>query len=173
MLAARVRGALAGQGQVVLLAGEPGIGKTRLAEETAGMAAMLAMPCRWGRATDEEGSPPYWPFRQVLRALGEAVLGSAAAEVALVAPEVAGRAPSGGPVGAQERFRLFEAVTAVLVAAAEPDGLLVVLDRGDEALGDRPATLSELSTEDLHLVTSFVDALVTKTRLKALAGGVS
>lgn len=44
--------------------------------------------------------------------------------------------------------------------------------RGDEALGDRLATLSELSPDDLHLVTSFVDALVTKTRLKTLAGGV-
>jgi hypothetical protein len=39
------------------------------------------------------------------------------------------------------------------------------------ALGDRLATVSELSSEDLALVTSFIDALVTKTRLKVLAGG--
>jgi hypothetical protein len=33
------------------------------------------------------------------------------------------------------------------------------------------ATLAELSPDDLTLVTSFIDALVTKTRLKILAGG--
>ena len=40
-------------------------------------------------------------------------------------------------------------------------------------LGERLANLSELSDEDLKLVLSFVDALVTKTRLRALAGGIS
>jgi hypothetical protein len=39
------------------------------------------------------------------------------------------------------------------------------------ALGDRLATVSELSEDDLALVTSFIDALVTKTRLKVLASG--
>jgi transcriptional regulator with XRE-family HTH domain len=41
----------------------------------------------------------------------------------------------------------------------------------DEALGTRLATIAELNPDDLTLVTSFIDALVTKTRLKALAGG--
>jgi DNA-binding CsgD family transcriptional regulator len=79
-----------------------------------------------GRATDEEGSPPYWPFRQILRGLDEAVLAPAAERPA--APEVAAGVPPGGPVGAQERFRLLEAVTAVLVAVAAADGLLVVVE---------------------------------------------
>ncbi|MGQ0631768.1 MAG: helix-turn-helix domain-containing protein [Sporichthyaceae bacterium] len=43
---------------------------------------------------------------------------------------------------------------------------------GDDALGDRLAHFVELDAGDLALVTSFVDALVTKTRLKALAGGI-
>lgn len=41
----------------------------------------------------------------------------------------------------------------------------------DHALGDHLNTLTELSPDDLTLVTSFIDALVTKTRLKVLAGG--
>ena len=45
--------------------------------------------------------------------------------------------------------------------------------RGDEALGARLSQVSELGEEDLTLVLSFIDALVTKTRLKALAGGIS
>jgi hypothetical protein len=45
--------------------------------------------------------------------------------------------------------------------------------RGDEALGARLSKISELGEEDLTLVLSFIDALVTKTRPKALAGGIS
>lgn len=43
----------------------------------------------------------------------------------------------------------------------------------DDALGDRLGTIGELSPEDLTLLLGFLDALVTKNRLKALAGGVS
>jgi transcriptional regulator with XRE-family HTH domain len=43
----------------------------------------------------------------------------------------------------------------------------------EDALGDRLAGLAELGETDRELVLSFIDALVTKTRLKALAGGIS
>lgn len=43
----------------------------------------------------------------------------------------------------------------------------------EDALGDRLGTIGELSPEDLTLLLGFLDALVTKNRLKALAGGVS
>jgi predicted ATPase len=101
VLDARLRAARGGDGQVVLVAGEPGVGKTRLVKESVEHGV-------WGRASDDEGGPPYWPFRQILRALGRKV-------------------PEAGPE-AQERFRLFEAITETLIDAAEPDGLVVVLD---------------------------------------------
>jgi transcriptional regulator with XRE-family HTH domain len=47
------------------------------------------------------------------------------------------------------------------------------LHSGEDVLGDRIASLGELSDEDLKMVLSFIDALVTKNRLKALAGAVS
>ena len=47
------------------------------------------------------------------------------------------------------------------------------LHSAEDVLGDRIAALTELGEEDLKLVLSFIDALVTKNRLKALAGGVS
>src|SRR6266542_3873187 len=81
--------------QVVLIAGEPGAGKTRLAEEAVDQARELGLACALGRASEDEGSPPYWPFLQVFRGLH-------------------GRPPAelyGG-----------------LAAAAQPSGLLVVLD---------------------------------------------
>ena len=43
----------------------------------------------------------------------------------------------------------------------------------EDSLGDRLADLTELGEHDRELVLSFIDALVTKTRLKALASGVS
>src|SRR4051812_43960730 len=72
VLGARLRSALTGKGQLVLLAGEPGIGKTRLAEEAVALAAGLGLARRWGRAVDGEGGRPFTPFRQVLRSLSVA-----------------------------------------------------------------------------------------------------
>lgn len=43
----------------------------------------------------------------------------------------------------------------------------------EDVLGERLATIAELGDHDLEFVLSFIDALVTKTRLKTLAGGIS
>jgi hypothetical protein len=43
----------------------------------------------------------------------------------------------------------------------------------EDALGDHLVHLDELSDDDLELVTRFIDALATKTRLKTLAGNAS
>ena len=47
------------------------------------------------------------------------------------------------------------------------------LHNAEDALGDRLATITELGDDDLHLVLSFIDALVTKNRLRTLAGGIN
>ncbi|MDQ4010095.1 MAG: ATP-binding protein [Actinomycetota bacterium] len=60
--------ALAAHPRVVLCRGEPGIGKTRMAEELTGLAATRGVPVAWGPAAESSGAPPYWPWRQVLRA---------------------------------------------------------------------------------------------------------
>jgi predicted ATPase len=117
LLTDRLHTAAGGEGQVVLVTGEPGIGKSRLAEEIAARADALGMRCCRGRATDAEGSPPYWPFRQILRALHDR-------DTDDLVPVLGG---SVEPV-TEQRFRLFEAVTEALVVAAEPSGLLLVLD---------------------------------------------
>src|SRR5258706_16255171 len=103
-----LRAAADGVGQVVLISGEPGIGKTRLAQE---IAAAADRPTCWSRAVQDDGSPPYWPFRQVLRTLVDRhPPGVLSADLALVAPEV-GSGPTRPITSAEERFRVFEAVT--------------------------------------------------------------
>src|SRR5262249_55174534 len=61
--------AIAHDGRLVLLVGEPGIGKTRVARELAIRAGALGVAVRWGRCQETEGAPPYWPWVQVLRSL--------------------------------------------------------------------------------------------------------
>ena len=112
-LVALLDAALDGRSALAVLVGEPGIGKTRLAEELAALAGARAVPVLWGGCTATEGAPPYWPWRRILRSW-LAVVGpdrAAAAmagfgEVARLAPELPGE-----PVES-DRFALFDAVPA-------------------------------------------------------------
>ena len=61
-LEANVAGAVAGRGRLVMLAGEPGIGKTRTAEELGVLAGHQGAQVFWGRCYEEQGVPPYWPW---------------------------------------------------------------------------------------------------------------
>ena len=56
--------AMSGQGRLVMLAGEPGIGKTRTAQELATLAEQRGAQVLWGRCYEEAGAPPYWPWVQ-------------------------------------------------------------------------------------------------------------
>jgi predicted ATPase len=106
-----LQSALAGRRRVLIVAGEPGAGKTRLAEHAADEARRLGLSVALGRATEDDGSPPYWPFRQVLKALG-----------------IASTVPLDGAGSSRERFALFQDVDDALAQAGEAVGLLVVLD---------------------------------------------
>src|SRR5215470_17373333 len=88
--------AIGGHGRVFLIAGEPGIGKTRLAEYLAATAGERGANVVWGRCWEGEGAPAFWPWVQVFRALlrqldGPTVaarLGQGSPYVAQVVPEV-------------------------------------------------------------------------------------
>lgn len=130
----------AGHGRLILVAGEPGIGKTRLTCELAGEARIAGMQVLYGRMWEVDGAPPFWPWVQILRSWIETcapeqlarVLGTDAAMIAQLVPEIAERIP-GLPAlpqldAAEARFRLFDAVTRVLERVAGADPLVVVLD---------------------------------------------
>src|SRR6266498_3029635 len=147
-----------GEPRLVLCGGEPGVGKTRLAEELTRVARDRDVPVLWGRAVETDGAPPYWPWRQMLRAAGwetgdrpvpaeesGSVVRVAeelgvAAELALVAPEVfPGRADAAAVSGPEQRFRVFDAVNRLLRGLAVSRGLLLVLD--DLHWADRASVL--------------------------------
>lgn len=67
-LTRRVVEASAGRGGLVMVGGEPGIGKTRLVEEVAEQAARDGAAVRWGHCYEGEWTPPYAPFVEALEA---------------------------------------------------------------------------------------------------------
>ncbi|HEU5057029.1 MAG TPA: AAA family ATPase, partial [Kofleriaceae bacterium] len=146
-LTAAFDAAVAGRGNLVLLAGEAGIGKTTLAHAFAAAAAGRGARLAWGRAWEAGGAPAFWPWVEVLRVLvgdgGEAAVAGSLAVAAEIVPELAGpdlpRPPELAP--AQARFRLFDAVGALLRWSARGGPVVIVLD--DLHAAD-PATLSLL-----------------------------
>src|SRR5947209_11709293 len=69
-----VEAAVNGRVGVVFIAGEPGIGKTRLLDSIAGQAAEKGTLVLRGGASEAEGMPPYLPF---LEALGQYIRAAA------------------------------------------------------------------------------------------------
>jgi len=65
----RLRQVASGHGGAVVLVGEPGAGKTTLAEAAARLAAADGITTAWGRCPDAASTPAYWPWSQVLHAL--------------------------------------------------------------------------------------------------------
>jgi DNA-binding SARP family transcriptional activator/tetratricopeptide (TPR) repeat protein len=114
--------------RAVIIEGEPGIGKTRLAEEMASEARRRGARVLWSRAFEGGTAPSLWPWLPPLRALAE--LAPAGVELApdlrqLIAP--AGDQPPGTAVDAA-RYAVFEAVTALLSSCAAERPVVLVLD---------------------------------------------
>ena len=174
---AQLRGALdealSGHGRLLLLVGEPGIGKTRTAEELSTYARLRGARVLWGGCYEGEGAPAYWPWIQAIRAYVHerdpdalrAEMGSGAADVAQIVSELRERLPglpAPPPLEPQQaRFRLFEGITAFLTNAARGRPLVLVLDNLHWA--DEPSLLllqflaRELRTARLLVVGTYRD----------------
>ena len=91
-----IEAAVAGQGALVLVGGEPGVGKTRLAEEALAEARDRGCLALTGRCYEMEGTPPFIPWVEIVErsarinpaAAFREVLGDAAPEVAQLVPEL-------------------------------------------------------------------------------------
>ena len=128
------------RGSVVLLAGEPGIGKTRTAEILAERARSRGAEVYWGRASETPGADSYSPWSNILRLYLETHPGHdpiptesrrGDADLSALLPErrqLAGRRPPREPQTEQARFALFEGVTDFFRRASRESPLLLVLD---------------------------------------------
>jgi len=134
----RLAAAAAGRGAVVLLGGEPGIGKTTLAAEAVDRARRGGMVTAWGRCREDGDAPPYRPWIQVIRRVLDArgrPLVSREVSGLLAVPLALTDRGTPGAADRPDRFRLFEAMVQAL-AGGETPGVLAVIDdlhRADDA----------------------------------------
>jgi predicted ATPase len=126
----------AGRAGCVAIGGEPGIGKTRLAQEAADSAERQGCWVMGGRATELEQDVPFAVAISALdRALGSfagAVLKRIApglvTELEALFPALAGRAAPGSPRLQAERYRLHHAIGALIGELAVQRPVVLVLD---------------------------------------------
>jgi tetratricopeptide (TPR) repeat protein len=143
---------IAGRGHVAMLFGEPGVGKSRLAQEVARRSEYRGGNVAWGRCYDEQGLPPYWPWVQVMRSLLRSgstddmakALGSGAADIGEIVAEVAEIIPGlRSPVKIENpryaRFRLFESLVAFFKNLSAISPIVILLD--DLHWADQPSLL--------------------------------
>jgi serine/threonine protein kinase/tetratricopeptide (TPR) repeat protein len=135
--------AVRGEGGVVFLHGEAGIGKTRLARELGAYARLRGMQVLYGRCPAlfrMDGVPPYILWSEVIKDYLQVcapeqlyrVIGYYPGEVCKLVPEIKqklGTVPQSLPISPeQERDRLFEAVSQFVINISKEGPLLVVLD---------------------------------------------
>ncbi len=179
----RLRGAfdeaLAGRGSMVILVGEPGIGKTRATQELETYARMRGAQVLWGRAYEGAGAPAYWPWTQVGNQY------ASANDLTQVQPDMQGK----GPVLAvlfpwlreqpnfvepeqlldaeAAQFRLFDAYATFVRAMANRTPLVIALD--DLHWADKPSLLllqhvaRELGRMRVLVVCTYRDTDLSRT----------
>lgn len=140
-----------GRGRLFLLGGEPGIGKSRLADELAARASERGALVLWGRCWEAGGAPAYWPWVQSLRVYvrGERPetlriqLGGGAVHLAQILPdldEIFSDLPSPPTLDPETaRFYLFDAAATLLRNIAKSRPVVLLLE--DLHAADAPSLL--------------------------------
>jgi eukaryotic-like serine/threonine-protein kinase len=139
-LKAALEDTISGQGRLIMLVGEPGVGKTRTAQELGAYANVLGAQVLWGWCYEEAGAPPYWPWVQPIRSYVQQCdpqqiridMGLGAADIAEIIPEIRHKLsdlePSPDLEPEQARFHLFDSITTFLKNASQTQPLMLVLD---------------------------------------------
>jgi len=134
--------ARSGRGRLLLVSGDPGIGKTALVAELLHRASRHGLVTAWSACSPGLAAPAYWPWVQTLRAISRhAPSHPLPAPVAHLLSDVG---PTERPQEAQRpdsaRFRLFDALAGYLDAVAQHTPLVLIID--DLHWADEPSLLA-------------------------------
>ena len=128
------------KGSVILLKGEAGIGKTRIAHEISLAAKKRNFCVLWGRCYEEQGAPSFWPWIEAIRDFIGAhsseqirdALGEGAADVAQIVTELRTSLPLTEPPKKlnpeESRFRLYDSIRNFFRRVAKETPVLIVFD---------------------------------------------
>ncbi len=168
--------ALNGHGSLVMLVGEPGIGKTRATQEVETYARMRGARVLWGRAHEASGAPSYWLWKQIGNAhaqfvppadLAGSIDPSQVAELRRMFPALQGPDVPANEDAGSAQFRLYDAFTAFMRAGSELAPLVLVLD--DLHWADKPSLLvleylaRELSHLRILVIATYRDTDLVRT----------
>jgi serine/threonine protein kinase/class 3 adenylate cyclase len=174
--------AVAGHGGLVMLVGEPGIGKTRTTQELETYAKMRGAQVLWGRTHESAGAPPYFPWLQAGNQYVAAHVDDlptlitphmppgATAELSRIFPWLRQQPNFVEPEQVSDpevaQFRLFDAYTSYLKAIAMQGPLVVAID--DLHWADKPTLqllqhiARELSRMRVLVVANYRDTDITR-----------
>ena len=113
-----------GLGRIVLVSGDPGIGKSTVVDALRADALAMGATWLWGAAWEDLGAPAYWPWMQVVRSAARVAGDVVAARSADLGP----LGPAGPTSGVPDQFLLFDAVAALLATMSERAPVVVVLE---------------------------------------------
>jgi DNA-binding winged helix-turn-helix (wHTH) protein len=190
-LQSHLKSALSKRGRIVFLAGEPGIGKTRAAQEFADRAEGHGASVFSSWCDESLVAPPCWPWVRLLRSMlerttpshvldfvgreGYAALATILPELRTDHPEVA-QPPDVSP----ERlsFELAQAIAALVGRIAEPQGLVLILDdvhwADEQTLGVLGTLAMEIAKARVLVLCSYRDTEVQRQHpLSAVLAGLS
>jgi len=173
ILRAHLDAALRGEGSLVFITGEAGIGKTRLAYELRSYARLRGTQCLMSKGGEREGAVPYQPWSAIIKEyvrwapplLVFKAVGTFAPELARLVPELGEKLgtipPSASAPTVQEHVRLYEAVAQFFVNISRESPLALFLDDlqwfDDASMALLHHMVRAITTEHLLVVGSYRD----------------
>jgi len=139
-LSSALEQSMSGRPHLMMLVGEPGIGKTRITQEISNRAQSRGFMVLRGRCYESMGTPPYWPWVQAILSYARdcdpermrSEMGIGASDIAEIVPELRAILPalelSAGLEPEQARMRLFDSIVTFLKSAGQSQPLILVLD---------------------------------------------
>ncbi len=174
-----LKNAAAGQNSFFMIEGEPGIGKTRTAQELASYAREIDVCVLLARCYEDKGVPPYWPWIEAIRCYASKhdnrqlrhALGVGAGDIAEIVPEIRQVLPEiekPVPLPPEEaRFRLFDSIKTFIKRAAENKPVLLIIDNlqcaDRSSLRILQILMQDLDTSRLMIVGSCRDTTIDRS----------